>query len=71
MTLHLVKSGAARKARQTDTNSDSMIQCPRCGGRELTVTIIGARLKAGKISGGTKQALCALCLLNGWRVAIG
>ncbi|WP_148716482.1 hypothetical protein [Chitinolyticbacter meiyuanensis] len=48
----------------------SMLQCHRCGGREIMETKIGALLKNGKVSGGTKQYLCASCFLKGERVLL-
>jgi len=47
-----------------------MIQCHRCGGREITSTLVGAALKGGKVTGGTKQWLCTICLLKGERVVL-
>ena len=48
-----------------------MIQCHRCGGREVIETKIGMVYKNGKASGGTKQVLCATCFMKGERVVIG
>lgn len=47
-----------------------MLQCPRCGGRELIETKIGVMYRDGKTSGGTKQLLCSLCLMRGERVVV-
>jgi hypothetical protein len=47
-----------------------MVQCPRCSGREITVTLIGALTVAGKVKGGTKQYLCTACLMKGERVVV-
>lgn len=47
-----------------------MAQCPRCGGREIIETKVGMVRRNGKLTGGTKQALCAGCLLRGERVVI-
>lgn len=47
-----------------------MAQCYRCGGREMIETKIGVLIKNGKPTGGTKQLLCALCLLKGQRVVV-
>lgn len=47
-----------------------MIQCHRCGGREVIETKIGMVLRNGKASGGTKQILCALCFMRGERVVL-
>ena len=47
-----------------------MIQCHRCGGREVIETRIGMLLKNGKPQGGTKQILCASCFMRGERVVL-
>lgn len=56
-----------RKAEKPAT----MVQCHRCGGREVIETKIGVTIKNGKPSGGTKQLLCALCFMKGERVVVG
>ena len=48
----------------------SMIQCGRCGSREVIETKIGMLYKAGKAQGGTKQILCAACFMRGERVVL-
>jgi hypothetical protein len=48
----------------------TMIQCHRCGGREVIETKIGVLMKNGKPTGGTKQLLCVGCLLRGERVML-
>lgn len=47
-----------------------ILQCPRCAGREMIETRTGAMLKDGKVCGGTKQRICALCLMKGDRVVV-
>ena len=47
-----------------------MLQCHRCAGREVLVTVTGAVTKNGKVSGGTKCYLCAGCHRMGDRVAL-
>lgn len=47
-----------------------MVQCNRCGGREMIEVKTGVLLKDGKPSGGTRQLLCAACMLRGERVAV-
>lgn len=47
-----------------------MIQCHRCGSREVFETKIGMLFKNGKPQGGTKQLLCALCFMHGERVVL-
>lgn len=46
-----------------------MLQC-RCGCRELVQVKIGMIFKDGKAIGGTKQYLCAHCLMKGERVVV-
>lgn len=47
-----------------------MLQCNRCGGREMIETRTGVLFKDGKASGGTKQMVCVACLLKGDRVVV-
>ena len=47
-----------------------MLQCHRCGGREVIETKIGVLMQDGKTKGGTKQVLCACCLMRGERVVL-
>lgn len=61
-----VNSRAKRASKPAD-----MIQCPRCGGREVVETVIGAMVQARKLKGGTRQIVCVGCLLKGERVVIG
>lgn len=48
----------------------AMLQCNRCGGREVIVTRIGVIFENGKTKGGTKQVLCATCYVKGERVVL-
>jgi hypothetical protein len=48
----------------------TMIQCHRCGSREVMITKIGMLLKNGKATGGTPQVLCASCHRGGERVVL-
>lgn len=48
----------------------TMIQCHRCGGREVIETKTGMLMKDGKPTGGTKSLLCVACLLRGERVTL-
>ncbi|MCI8210756.1 hypothetical protein AUC61_14555 [Pseudomonas sp. S25] len=48
----------------------AMIQCHRCGGREVIETNTGVMLKGGKHSGGTKALICVACLIKGQRVTL-
>lgn len=59
-----------KRARAGDQRPPDLIQCHRCGGREIVATLTGATLKAGKVSGGTKQWLCVQCLKTGQRVVL-
>lgn len=58
------------RAKKASKPAD-MVQCVRCGGREVTETIVGAMLVAGKLKGGTRQIICVGCLLKGERVVLG
>lgn len=57
------------RAKKASKPAD-MLQCPRCGGREVIETVIGAMIQAGKLKGGTRQIICVGCLLNGERVVV-
>lgn len=50
--------------------SEAMVQCHRCGGREVVESKIGVLMKNGKPTGGTKALLCVVCLLKGERVTL-
>lgn len=60
---------AVRK-RLRATKPPDMLQCPRCAGREVLVTITGAVYQAGKVKGGTKSWVCAGCHRKGERVVL-
>lgn len=47
-----------------------MIQCHRCGCREILPLTTGAVLKNGKVSGGTTVHVCAACYMKGERVVL-
>ena len=47
-----------------------MIQCRRCGGREVIETRIGVESIGGKTRGGTKALICAACLMQGQRIVV-
>jgi hypothetical protein len=59
-----------RKRVRAMPKPPTMVQCHRCGGREVIETKIGVMMKNGKPAGGTKQLLCVGCLLNGKRVVV-
>ncbi|MBI5940146.1 MAG: hypothetical protein HY859_06945 [Caulobacterales bacterium] len=48
-----------------------MLQCHRCGGRELIETKLGVLRGNGKNFKGTKALLCLSCLMGGERVVVG
>ena len=58
------------RKRVRKTKTGAIIQCHRCGGREVIETKIGMVSKDGKPTGGTKQLLCVGCLLRGERVVL-
>lgn len=59
------------RARIRKTAVPSVLQCHRCGGREVIETKTGMTVQNGKASGGTKQLICATCMLSGERVVLG
>lgn len=79
MPLHLVpdtpkpaetEKDRIRKRIKALPKPKDMIQCPRCGGREVIETRIGVFETARTWSGGTKALLCALCFMRGERVVL-
>lgn len=48
----------------------AMIQCHRCGGREVVEARVGMTIKKGRAKGGTKVLLCSACLSHGERVVL-
>lgn len=50
--------------------SDAIVQCNRCGSREVIEAKQGMLIKDGKPSGGTKVLICVNCLLRGERVVV-
>lgn len=74
MTLHLVPPASAPNQPKLKSRAASkpaeMLQCPRCGGREMIETVIGAMMQARKLKGGTRQIVCVGCLLRGERVVV-
>jgi len=59
-----------RKRVRATPKPATMVQCHRCGGREVIETKIGVLMKNGKPTGGTKALLCVGCLLKGERVVL-
>lgn len=78
MPLHVVNGTPAsdtpaeqvKKRLRAAPRPAELLQCPRCGGREVIETKVGVLRQAGKTKGGTKQHLCAGCLMRGDRVVI-
>lgn len=60
---------ANNRAKRASKPAD-MVQCPRCGGREVIETVLGAMVQARKLKGGTRQIVCFGCMLNGQRVVL-
>ncbi len=48
----------------------AMLQCHKCGGREVVQAKAGVLAKGGKPVGGTKVLLCAMCFARGERVVL-
>jgi hypothetical protein len=78
VTLHVVpdtpkpddlKTQARDRIKRMPKPKD-MLQCPRCGGRELIEARTGVMYQNGRTSGGTKQLLCSLCMVRGERVVV-
>lgn len=80
MALHLVPDAAkpvetpadkVRKRVRSYAKPKGMIQCHKCGGREVIETKTGVMTADGrKYSGGTKGLLCANCFMKGERVVL-
>ena len=76
--LHLIQGTLApdtpaekvRKRVRAMPKPPTMVQCHRCGGREVIETKIGVLMKNGKPTGGTKTMICVGCLLGGHRVVV-
>lgn len=73
--LHLIRTAlmpaaeTKRRIRKAAKPAE-VIQCHKCGGREVIETRTGVVLKDGKPSGGTKSLLCASCWNVGDRVVL-
>lgn len=48
----------------------AMIQCHRCGCREVLELKAGVLFQNGKTKGGVKQIVCASCFMRGERVVL-
>lgn len=78
MKLHIVhgtpapdtpKERARKRVRDMD-KPEYMLQCPRCGCREMMETVIGGWIKNGKLSGGSRTILCVDCHRKGERTVV-
>ena len=69
VTLAQPSSVEVRRKRLRSARPDELLMC-RCGGTSLIVELTNARYRGGKVVGGTKQWLCAACLLAGQRVVV-
>lgn len=47
-----------------------VLQCPRCGGRDVMEVKNGVVLENGKLHGGIKLLVCACCLVKGERIVL-
>jgi len=79
MPLHIVpdapkpeetEADKVRKRIKSYPKPKEMIQCHRCGGREVLETRIGVLQSGRRWTGGTKVLLCAGCLMRGERVVL-
>lgn len=79
MALHLVpdapkppdtEKDRLRKRIKAYDKPPEMIQCHRCGGREVIETLTGVLARNGRTSGGTRSLLCAMCFMKGERVVL-
>lgn len=77
MPLHVVKGTPPPdtpkeriRARRRATKPADILQCHRCGGREMIETRIGVTVQGGKTKGGTRQICCAACWMQGERVVL-
>jgi len=59
-----------RKRVRVHKKPAAVIDCHRCGGREVIETRIGLMARNRRASGGTRQYLCALCFMRGERVVL-
>lgn len=68
--IAVIPEGERRRQRRVNAPRPAdMIQC-RCGSRTITEVRTGAFLINGKVTGGTKQWICSMCLLRGEHVPL-
>jgi hypothetical protein len=61
----------AEKGRRDRVASAPATCCHRCGGMTFTQVTTGSTVKNGRMVGGTKQVICAVCQTKGHLVVIG
>jgi hypothetical protein len=59
-----------RKRLRAGRRPEHIARCHRCTGVELKEVRIGMTKRNGKLTGGTKQWICAACERNGERVVV-
>lgn len=59
-----------RKRLRSGRRPEHIAKCHRCNGIELKEVRIGMTKRNGKLTGGTKQWICAACERNGERVVV-
>lgn len=69
-TPHPDPAKEARSKRLRAEKPAYVVQCHRCGCREVIETKTGVMLKNGRPTGGTKQLICAGCHRKGERVVL-
>lgn len=60
----------ARRRLRRHPKPAAMLQCHKCGGREVIAARNGVEVRDGKPVGGTKVLLCAMCFAKGERVVL-
>lgn len=60
----------ARKVMQKRPQAAHLLRCHRCGSSSVVEVKTGMIVKSGKPQGGTKQLLCAFCLMKGQHVVL-
>ena len=60
----------AEKAKKARPDAAHLLNCHRCGSSSVIEVKTGMIVKNGKPQGGTKQYLCAFCLMKGQHVVL-
>jgi hypothetical protein len=63
-------SPTERVRKRLRATKGPLLQCHRCGSREVLQTKVGVEIVDGKPRGGTKALVCASCWLKGERVVL-